>query len=234
MTIEKSSSKPVAESKPTSMSRKDFLSLVVSGCALAVSAATFGLSRREKAAERSKVRRRQAYEAFQLGKRFGSAFWMYVLTREGDQDEVAATREKALDFARQAEPYATTLDLRIQLDSLISRYDFKAKSQIEDPYTTLTTRLVGTVGQDVSDKFSVAYWLVTLKITGQAAFLKGGEKLGQFRNDYARIAPHINEELSNIGGGVSIGTSITSKDKMVSETQKALNHVESKLSTGDA
>jgi hypothetical protein len=211
------------------MSRKDLLTLLASAGALTVSIGTLGFAQWEKRLERRDTSRKLNFSAFQLGKGFASSLLLYIHTADDGGGKGTDLRKKAIDLARMTEIYAIPLDLRIPLEPLIIQYDSKATQPIQDPSSAIESRLVGALGQSVSDKFSTAYWLTWLNFMGRATFDKRPENIDLYRQSYANVAPHINEELANVGVKARIDQTASELKKVIEQTQRALDELQAKL-----
>jgi hypothetical protein len=212
------------------ISRKDKLALAVSTVALLISGSTLLLNRWDKHQSDRRLEAKTSYAAFQLGKRFANAFVIYVHTREGAPKAVAQAKEEALAHARQAQAYAETLDLRMDLAELIARYRYDDSQVIgEVPVTTIETRLEANHGRELSRKFAVAYWLAWLRFNAQAAIVAHPDNLPAFRKDYAVLARMINQDLAALGLGERLSAEMPDLETGKAETLKALDALDAKL-----
>ena len=194
-----SAESPQATTPSTPVSTKDKLALIISLASLVISASTFAINRVDAANTKNLAEQKHAASAFQLGKRFATGFVIYVQTRAGDADAVAAAKKDALDFARYAQAYAISLDLNIDLANLIENYRYKNSISPEDPSVTIEARLATNYGPVLAGKFSLGYWLSWLHINSQAAHIVHPEYLPQFKKDYPKVAALINEQLTALG-----------------------------------
>lgn len=213
------------------ISRKDQLALTLSLVALLVSASTLALNRWDQYKSKIEQETKASYAVFQLGKRFGTAFLVYVYTREGDPMKVDAAKEEALSFARQAQAYAETLDLRMNLAELVSTYRYKNQIIHDAPFSAIETRLEANYGRDLSGKFAVAYWLTWMRFNAQAAIKAHPEYVPQFKKDYPKVAQLINTYLAAMGLSERVSEQLPDLDTGKRETRMALNAVDAKLDT---
>ena len=202
--------------KPSSppLSRKDLLSIGISTLALSVSSATFVLGRIEKSREARKAKRRQDYDAFQLGFRFALALFSYTTNLGGEPDKIAASKRTALDVARGAQQYAKTLDFFVPLESLIEGY---GASTVEEPYAAIALRIRGTVDSSTVDVFRLAFWLTGLEYRGTLSHSSGGDRVDAFQKVFAEKVTLVNSLAQAVGVAERLGASPKSVEHLKTE-----------------
>ena len=188
-----------SEESPNVTSTKDKLALVISIASFAVSAFTLTMNRLDAANAKTLADQKYASSAFQLGKRFSTSRVVYSQVHFGDAEKVAAAKKEALNFSRDAQAYAVSLDLNIDLASLIENDQYKNSILPEDPSTTIETRLTSNFGPSIAGKFLLGYWLAWLHINSQAAISAHPEYLPQFKKDYPHVAALVNKQLTALG-----------------------------------
>ena len=228
-TQSESAESPKATTTSPPVSTKDKLALIISLASLVISASTFAINRVDAANTKNLAEQKRAASAFQLGKRFATGFVIYVQTRVGDADAVATAKKEALDFARYAQAYAISLDLNIDLASLIENYKYKNSISPEDPSTTIETRLTANYGPSLAGKFSLGYWLTWLHINSQAALIAHPEYLPQFKKDYPKVAALVNDQLTALGLPNKLGKEMPDLETGKRETLDAIHAAEERL-----
>lgn len=224
--------KNATERSADRISRKDRLSLTISIVALLLSSTTLVLNRLDAHRASNIKQDKASYNAYQLGKRFATSFVIYTQTREGDPASVKTTKEEALDHARRAQAYANSLDLKFEIADLISKHRLGNSLIGEGVTETIETRLRAEYGQQVTNKFSLGFWLVWLHVNVQAVAEVHPEYKPTFIKDYRKVASIINGHLAEMGIKRTIAVDMPDVESSKKSTIEIKDLVEATLDAG--
>lgn len=216
------------------ISKKDRFALVFSLLSLVVSGFTLYLNRSDVNAKIEAERAKASYAAFQLGNRYATSFIIFTQVRNGDPAKVEASKKEALSFARQAQAYSDSLDLRMGLPELLQNYRYNEKILPEDPFSAIETRLMGSHGSEVTSRYVLASWLTWLHVNGQVTLELHPEFKPEFEKGYPSVAKIINANLEAFDLPNRISKFMPDAATLRKETLDALEAAEQKLGGGGA
>jgi hypothetical protein len=141
------------------MEKKDRFALYISGLSLIVSIGVFLNFKYESHQATAGEEKKNAFIAYRLGEKFAAYSVAYTHGTVGTKKEIGDFRKQIFNSIQVPQGYADSLQLRIDLTDLFSKYN-KNSAFNNSMYEVLSSRVSVFHNEYISASFEAVYWAV--------------------------------------------------------------------------